>query len=96
MLLPWLAVGWRQNPPFARAGEIYSADLRHIYPHSEAGHLYARSAPVAALEETLKRRGICCSHSNSSGSRSMLSHIMSAATTAYAYTRFGLRRHLLP
>lgn len=55
ILLPWLLIGWKQSLPLARTGEIYSADLRHIYSPSEAGHRYARSAPVTGLEETLER-----------------------------------------
>ncbi|MGC8877974.1 MAG: hypothetical protein ACP5R2_01970 [Anaerolineae bacterium] len=62
MLLPWLAIGWRQKASFAGAWEIYSADLRYLYPPSDAGHWYARSAPVADLEETLKRLALYSSH----------------------------------
>ncbi|PWH16401.1 MAG: hypothetical protein DDG58_09575 [Ardenticatenia bacterium] len=62
VLLPWLAIGWRQNVPSAMAREIYSADLRHMYPPSDAGHWYARSAPVVNLEETLKRLALYSPH----------------------------------
>lgn len=55
LLLSWLAIGWKQSTPLAGTEEVYSADLRHLYPPSEAGHWYARSAPVADLEETLGR-----------------------------------------
>jgi hypothetical protein len=61
VLLPWLVLGWKQNTPLTSTKtlhltrKVYSADLRHLYSPSEAGHLYARSAPVAGLEETLER-----------------------------------------
>jgi hypothetical protein len=64
----WLATGWRWRRAAAgssipdsdilsahSSGLIQSADLRHLYPASEAGREYVRSAPVADLTTAIER-----------------------------------------
>ncbi|GEM_PF-6457053 len=70
----WLALGWKHHDSLnsvflpTRMGTpnptspICSADLRHLYSPSEAGHWYARSAPVAGLDATLERLAVYRAH----------------------------------
>jgi hypothetical protein len=74
-LFPWLAVAWNWRPDYrplvpetaagaipGRAQPLCSAELRHLYPPTEAGHIYAGSAPVADMETALERLATFRSH----------------------------------